>query len=339
MKSNKKITMMGALVCGMLLAGCGGTGGGDTPTSSKTGGDTPTSSKAPTSQAEVKKFDVTINGEKKTVDMGTALEKPADPTAPEGMAFYGWKNTLNGGQIWDFENETLNYVLGDVNLEPCFVQAGLEAQILEAELCPNINAIYGGEKGMSGMTYSGGQQGKGLIGRDWDGSLGCTGIPYEENGEPVEYAGAYVHFNYKKGNKLTWEIESDSDAENVTILGRYSAEYGVEDIETGFRGYGFNHDSYKVTVNGAKQEYGNIKLWLPAGADTNGGSFTPFQDYLITSTVSLKAGANIIEMEVDNLDTVNGTIASSAPVIDSIKVFSTSKLTWDKAVPDNMVRE
>ena len=38
------------------------------------------------------------------VDWSQPLTKPADPTAPSGQKFYGWMNTLNGGQIWDFDN-------------------------------------------------------------------------------------------------------------------------------------------------------------------------------------------------------------------------------------------
>lgn len=340
MKSNKKLAFIGALAVGMLLAACGSSGE-NTPASSskKPGGNTgnqPTVSSS-IDYSDKADFELTINGETKAVKESMPLEKPADPAAPAGKKFYGWKNTLNGGQIWDFENPNLNYVLGNINLEPCFVDANQEAQILEAELCPNINATYDGEKGMPGATYSGGQAGKGLIGRDWDEVLGCTGEEYMQDGEPTK-VGAYVHFLYVKGDKLTWEFESDADATDVTIFGRYSAEYGVED-DLGYRGYKVNDESFPITVNGEKQKYGEVKLTLPVGADTNGGSFTPFQDYLVSQTVTLKKGTNIIEMTVDNTDTVNGTIASSAPVVDSIKVFSSSKITWNKKVLDNMVRE
>ena len=36
-------------------------------------------------------------------------------------------------------------------------------------------------------------------------------------------------------------------------------------------------------------------------------------------------------MTVDNKDTINGTIASTAPVVDCIKVFSSSQITWPNA--------
>lgn len=345
MKSSKKnFALMGAFVCAMLLAACGSNvtsskqnseNNNNSETTSTTGGESQpagqesaqTSSKSKAPVVSDRKYNVTINGEKKELAEGSSLTKPADPAAPAGKAFYGWKNTLNGGQIWNFERDDLNIVLADINLEPCFVDADLDVQILEAELCPNINAVYGGELGMPGATYSGGQQGKGLIGRDWDGATGATGID--------EFNIAYVHFMYIKGDKLTWEVESDSAAENVALFASFSAEYGLLDPVNDDRYSAINDKSFPITVNGEAIEYGSIKFHnIPEI-----GQILSFQDYFISGSISLKAGKNIIEMTVDNMDTLNGTIASSAPCVDSIKVFSTSELTWNEAVYDNLERD
>ena len=59
--------------------------------------------------------------------------------------------------------------------------------------------------------------------------------------------------------------------------------------------------------------------------------FLHFQDFFLSANVNLVAGKNTIQMTVNNNDTLNGTIASTAPVVDCIKVFSSSNLTWPTA--------
>lgn len=321
---NKLVLMCSVLLMTMTLFSCGN----NEPTNSSNSAvenSATTSAKPSTAKPQARKYSVTINNVTTEVTEGAALTKPADPVAPEGKLFYGWKNTLNGGQIWDFDHEDLNIVKADINLEPCFVDDSLEHQVFQAELCPNINAVYGGEVGMPGATYSGGQQGKGLIGRDYDGTTGATG---------VNDVIAYVHFMYVKGDKLTWEVESDIAVENAVLFARFSAEYGIIDQETGDRYSKINDTSFPITVNGTKINYGSITFRnIPEI-----GQILTFQDFYI-GEISLNAGTNIIEMTVDNMDTLNGTIASSAPCVDSIKVCAANTMTWDKAEYDNLERD
>lgn len=317
----------GALLLALTLVGCGNTDNSSSSSSSGGGAsDKPISSSSSKSQQTSRKYNVTIDGKTTEVAEGSKLTKPSNPTAPAGKTFFGWKNTLNGGQIWDFDHEDLNVVMSDINLEPCFVETGLKPQLFQAELCPNINAVYGGELGMPGATYSGGQQGKGLIGRDYDSTTGATGIDNDNI--------AYVHFMYVKGDKLTWEVESETAVENVTLFARFSAEYGIIDSITGDRYSKINDTSFPITVNNTPIKYGNITFHnIPEI-----GQILTFQDFYIGS-ISLNAGKNVIEMTVDNMDTLNGTIASSAPCVDAIKLYSDSTITWDKAEYDNLVRD
>ncbi|MCQ2797521.1 MAG: hypothetical protein MJ241_03570 [Bacilli bacterium] len=347
---NKK-ALMGLAVATLLLTGCGGKdpvkSSGNTPDktsetntsavvgtseaggTSQAGGET-TSSKPKTSTAPVsnRKHTVKIgDGAAEEVSEGTALTKPADPEAPAGQAFYGWKNVENGGQIWDFEREDLNKVMQDVTLEPLFVPADMDPQIFEAELCHDITDVYGGELGMPGATYSGGQQGKGLIGRDFYDEYGVTGFD-EDNL-------AFVHFMYVKGDTLTWELDLENDVDNVTILARFGAEYGVTNPENDEVWARVTQDSFPITVNDKKLEYGTITLHnIPEI-----GQFLSFQDYFLSASVSLHAGRNVIQMKVDNMDTLNGTIASSAPCVDSIKLFSSEEIMWNTAVLENLERD
>ena len=170
-----KFALLTLSLTALALSACGGDNGGNTSKEGK-------SKKGYTEEsyevAELPKFDVQINGgDKVKVEAYQPLTKPADPTAPAGKKFLGWKNNKNGGQIWNFENPTLNKVMDDVELVPCYVDASLNAQVLEAEVCPDLLA-FGGVSGskMPGSTYSGGQSGKGLVLTDVDGLYDCTSI-------------------------------------------------------------------------------------------------------------------------------------------------------------------
>ena len=265
------------------------------------------------------------------VDCETALEKPADPSAPAGKKFYGWVNTKNGGQIWDFQNASLNKVMDDVTLKPLFVASDLEAQVLEAELCPDFTDESWGPKGMPGATYSGGQNGLGLVGKDYyTGDTNKYGASGKFTVGTSQVAG-FTHFLYCKGDTLTWEVESSAAAENVVLFMRLSAEYGIANPLTDEVTSWVDETTFPVTVNGTALKYGKVTLHNIIPMD-----FIPFQDYLVSASVSLVAGKNIIQMKVDNKVTLNGTIASSAPVVDCIKLYSSSTLTWPGAMESNL---
>ena len=264
-------------------------------------------------------------------DSGSALVKPANPTAPAGQTFYGWMNVLNGGQIWDFDNDYLNKVMSDVTLKPLFVKEGVNPQVFEAEECPDYTLEDWGPKGMPGATYSGGQNGLGLVGIDFivDGKT-----KYGTSGNytvGTSQVAGFAHFLYVKGDTLTWELESDKAATNVTMFMRLSAEYGIANPLTDEVTSWVDQDTFPITVNGTKLEYGKVTLHNIIPMD-----FIPFQDYFVSASVSLNAGKNIIQMKVDNLVTLNGTIASSAPVVDCIKLYSESTITWPGAMPSNL---
>ena len=363
----RKSLLLGLLVGSMALVGCGG---GNGTTSKKPSGD---SSKQAGSSADsgLPKYEVKFVGDdgaeisKETVERGAALTKPADPTAPAGKAFYGWMNVKNGGQIWDFEHEDVNIVLKDVELKPLFVDASLQPQYLEGELCPDIVA-FDYEKNddgsyklddngnqipipMDGATYSGGQKGKGLIYRNYDNEFGAHGAyireDIEEDGKTIkgkaryatesdpadEVFGGFVHFLYIKGDRLTWEVESDVAVDNVTLFMRISGEYGLSNEYDDKVSFKFTDEMFKVKVNDEALKYGEVTI-----ANVEAKTFINFQDYFVSASVSLRQGKNTIQMLVDNSSTLDGTIASTAPCIDCIKLYSSSTITWNDAQIDNL---
>ena len=64
----------------------------------------------------------------------------------------------------------------------------------------------------------------------------------------------------------------------------------------------------------------------------------PFQDYFLASNVSLNAGNNVITMVVNNENSLNGTIASTAPCVDSLKIYTSANLSWPEATLTNIIK-
>ena len=366
-----KFALLTLSLTALALTACGGNGDGK---KSKKGGYVEGSYQA----AELPKYDVQINGgDKVKVEAYSPLTKPADPTAPAGKKFLGWKNNKNGGQIWDFDNETLNKVMQDVELVPCFVDANLNAQVLEAEVCPDLLA-FGGVPGtkMPGSTYSGGQKGKGLVLIDSYDEFDCTTIsafdyyktedgsldlddpeadiyyfeedvpnPLPEGKTKDDYPlkerkhydathGAFIHYMYIEGDTLTWEVESSAAASNVQLFARFSGEYGHDRVlgdQTEIL-FTFSCEQFQILVNDEALQYGDVTIH-----NVISKKFIPFQDFEISANVSLKAGSNKIQMKVNNSDVIFGTVGSTAPCVDSIKLYSSSTITWNKMNQVNVV--
>ena len=280
----------------------------------------------------------------KYVNSGTPLtEAPSTPTAPSGKVFYGWMNTKNGGQIWDFQANDLNLVLQDLEFKPLFVDDN-DVQTFEAELCPAISESNGGE-GMEGATYSGGAKGKQLVNRAFDGEYKASGAFFQDEDGSVRYAedtddqslvfAGYVHYMYAKDDTLTWNLVSDGADENVTLFVRLGAEYAKADPLTGEAKYSFTDQEFQIKVNGTVVPYGQITMHnVPAV-----GQFLTFQDFFMGANFNLKAGNNTIEMVVNNDINLYSTIAATAPCVDAIKLVTKSTLTWPEALLDNFVRE
>ena len=283
---------------------------------------------------QYKNADGTDAGAVTYVDSGTALTAPTTtPTAPAGQRFYGWMNTENGGQIWDFNDASLNKVMGDTVLKPLFVK-DVDAQQFEAELVPDFKLSKWGPKGMPGTTYSGGQNGLGLIGKEeldaqGKNKLGSSGYYTIEN---KNYS-AYVQFMYVEGDTLTWEINSSKAVTDATLFMRLSAEYGSPDPQTDEIKNYFSHEEFQVIVNDTPLQYGTITLHNIVQ------TLIPFQDYFVSASVSLRQGANTIQMKVNNSRDVTSAIHAAAPCIDAIKLFTDSELTFTNATPTNIQKD
>lgn len=260
------------------------------------------------------KFDLNYTGAAAAstvkVTEGQPVAEPNDPTR-DGFAFLGWTLSANGPQYYDFsqpvdEAMTLYASWGAVGSKK------IKAKTFEAEYCPCITEDRNG-LGMQGATYSGGSNGRNLIQKD-------------DTKQAKASNGYFVHHLYEKGNNLVFDLNVDVEDTKATIYMRLSAEYKTPVV--------IDADMYKVKVNGVAMNYGTITF---ENVPEQGNGWKPFSDYLLTAQVTLTAGANKIEMITDNMVKIHGTALSTAPMVDCLKVYSTSEVTWPTAKPANLI--
>ena len=291
----------------------------------------------------------------KEIKQGQPIEKPADPEAPAGKTFYGWMNVKNGGQIWNFdeyyygtnEDKCVNAVYADVELEPLFIDSSLVESRVEAELAPIITEANGGE-GLDGATYSGGNKGRGLIYKAYDGAYNTEPMYYNDpagdddedfdsiarlstSADPTDMVyGAFVHYLYIEGIKLTYVVECSEAIENAVMFMKIASEYGDDSDESDIKST-FTDQMFPIKVNNTPLQYGTVTVH---GIVLK--KIMPFQDYLVSTAVSLQKGTNTIEIEVANHDCIFGTLAATAPMIDCLKIYAPSAITCKNAKMANL---
>ena len=354
-----KFTLLAVSLTALALAACGGD-------------NSQAKSRTPRSVVDesyevipLPEYNVQINGGDVTkVEAYSPLTKPADPTAPAGIV-HSMAHSL--GSFFDTPHGIANALLLPHVLR------------FNGEVCPDLLAFGGvaGTK-MPGSTYSGGQKGKGLVFTDNHDEYQCSTIEgfdyYEtEDGsldlddpEADEYYfeadipnplpagktaddypikerkhfdathGAFIHYMYVEGDTLTWEIESSAAATNVQLFARLTGEYGHdrllgEQTEVLFT---FSSQQFQILVNDTALQYNDITIHNVVSK-----SFIPCQDFEISANVSLNAGPNKIQMKVNNSDVIFGTVGSTAPCVDCIKLYSSSTITWNKMNQVNLVTD
>ena len=119
----------------------------------------------------------------------------------------------------------------------------------------------------------------------------------------------------------------------MTLFARFGAEYAGtnEDYGKGSK-YSFTDDMFTVKVNNQKVSYGTITMRNVPPV----GGFLPLADFMLSASVSLNAGKNVIQMKVDNNVTIFSTAHATAPTVDCIKLVSSSTLTWPDETLSNM---
>lgn len=163
-----------------------------------------------------------------------------------------------------------------------------------------------------------------------------------ENGAQMGMSGgAYVGKLYYNGAFLEFNVTSDKEVEDATLVLRLTPD--LYDMY-------FTDETWQVIVNGERLEYGNLSLTgaIPQSMlDENGniinGDMTkrPFDNYVMTTKLHLKAGNNVIRLVTNNREDHGGTFNAETPLIDCMYIYSNSSLKWTdgKVYPENMVAE
>jgi len=135
------------------------------------------------------------------------------------------------------------------------------------------------------------------------------------------YNGAFLEFN----------VTAQESVDNAVLVLRLAPD-----------GYNFelNDETYQVLVNGKRIQYGS--LCVPIGKyqtdDMNDRTKPPFFNYIVTISLALNKGENVIKLLTNNTNEHGGTFAAETPVVDCITIYSEETLTWTpgKYYPENV---
>lgn len=146
---------------------------------------------------------------------------------------------------------------------------------------------------------------------------GFSGTAQEEGMIVVSDAasgGNYVSYLYQRNVSLEFYIASGEAVSDATITISIAAE--MENIN-------FNSDEFQVLINGEAASYSAVQL----------PNDKTFRDGITITGVSLKEGANFIQLKVNNSKRPQGTgstYAATAPMVDCIKITTSAVLMWDQ---------
>lgn len=253
-----------------------------------------------------------------------------------GVAITATTGSLDGNNSWNFWNVQEIGATGNI-------EAGINTIVITSTGAPGCNwdyvdvylqSIYIFEaehtdlvdeagQPIKGMGASGGSEGKEMVEQP---SSAAQGINASN--------GYYVTYLYAPGIRLKWVINSDRDVDNVTLIFRITCEskgFALTPNDT-TEGQttedGTLLSKYTITVNGVPLNYPVIEITDAQGHEDTGDR-RPFSDYVLSTTVSLKKGENVIIALTDNNHGMGGTMAATAPVIDCIKIVTDAVLTWN----------
>jgi len=235
------------------------------------------------------------------VDSGAQVAQPANPTRT-GYTFDKW---VLDSTDYNFSTP----VTQAITLKAAWTKNNndVKTYVFEAE---DTNLT-----GKVGPSYSGTVSGKAMI-ETARANRGCSND-------------RFVGYLYQAGNSLEFYIAADEDLDDVTIYIRLSAEFG-EDFTYNKDNFGIYITNKGVTV---EIDYPAIEMKNMPEFDPGNLDCLPFEDFSLTEvgiTLSLKKGANLIQIVTENNISYEGTtMTAQAPIVDCIKIETTGVVIWD----------
>lgn len=239
---------------------------------------------------------------------GSRITKPTDPVR-EGYEFDGWYTSTDYSVAYNKSTKYTGNQTFYAKWLKVFTMEAEDTQLTGIEWSIELDGVVtqGGDK--KGSNFSGNVNGKNLIREDVNAS----------NGKFV-----WGCMNLEEGY-IDFEFEADKADDNAKLNIVLSAE---------FWGFVLTPSKFKVLVNpksnsSSSVKYSDIDLTF-VETSTSSTTNPKWVDAYI-NTIKIKQGKNLIRLLVNN-DIANsvGTIKAQGPIVDCIKVKSTSELVMTK---------
>lgn len=238
-----------------------------------------------------------VQGPKQQVEEGGKVTRPTTDPTREGYKFVNWCVDPEGTQEYNFDSELKDAVTIYAKWEKTV--SGQHEYVFEAEQVDLDNC--------KGVGISGTAGGPSMI------------------QETAKVSGnRCVGYLYELGSSITFQIDSDIEISDATIVLRLSAEY---------RDCILDADNYQIEWNHVYLDYPTISITdVPKGNTEDVGELNckEFADFTIATNATLIAGMNVLTLTTYNDDRVEGTtMTAMAPIIDCLKITTEAVLTWD----------
>lgn len=155
--------------------------------------------------------------------------------------------------------------------------------------------------------------------------------------------GYYLGWLYNPQLQVNFEIDVTEDVTNAWLLLRLSAEFA--DITLTSSTFTVQIDGTKNAQgkyeNGKYIAYKNIEFTNVPSVSSD--SRRPFQNYTLTTNLSLTKGKHVITLTINNTERPlgdQGTIYAAAPMIDTLYIYTESTvINWAEGFPmtDNLI--
>lgn len=127
--------------------------------------------------------------------------------------------------------------------------------------------------------------------------------------------GYYVGFTHTSECELTFKFTADKADDSAMIVIRLGSELQKMTMTP---------TDVSITLNGKMLPYGSFTI---EGSNGQMGEVR-FKDYTVSSSAALKAGENTVVLKVND-NSLRGTNSTGGPMVDCLKVTSSSVLTFD----------